>query len=189
MIPAGQTFQLQKSLHTAGLRHPLLRGVLLARRKLCLDEVIPECFPNLTSRGMLWLHPSSRLGTCSNPRASERGNPDGNAAALSPAGAGDHDTRSGEHRQSSGTCLPMQSFTLSWLPAPPAVTSPHSSEPCKVPKKHPTRQHLQIPTQLIYRAVKPIPVALILHRGDLSLIFSLRCHANVSQGSCRNLHG
>lgn len=72
---AGQIFP-----HAAGLRHTLLRGILLAKGpKLCLDEVIPECFPNLRSRGMLWLHPSSRLGMCSNPRASERGNPDGNA--------------------------------------------------------------------------------------------------------------
>lgn len=63
--------------------HTLPRGVLLAKgAKLCLDELIPECFPNLRSRGMLWLHPSSRLGTCSNPRASERGNPDGNAGVL-----------------------------------------------------------------------------------------------------------
>lgn len=95
------------------------------------------------------------------------------ATAPSPAGAGDHDTRTGGHRQSSGTCLPLQSFSP-LLTAPPAGISPLINQsPARSHKKHTTRQHLQISNRLSYRAVKPMPMALVAYRDDFPPCFFL----------------
>lgn len=47
-----------------------VEGLLLAKGpKLCLDEVIPECLPNLRSGDMPWLRPNSRLGMYQQPQS------------------------------------------------------------------------------------------------------------------------
>lgn len=107
MVPGVRALKLQKTLHAAGLRHVLARGVLLAKGpKLCLDEVIPECLPDLRSGGMLWLRLRSRLGTYQQPQRLSLQTEETHMGTLAHRNSSlpckGWRPRAGEHRQLSG---------------------------------------------------------------------------------------